>query len=570
MDNSKEYERKCIELAFLMFPGIDETVDDLEIKYPERNLKQDAFVTRFAPSPTGFLHTGALFTSLINKKLANQSEGRFFLRIEDTDRKREVEGSVDLLTKEMQQFKIVPDEGVITGTKEVGAYGPYTQSKRENIYKTCAKYLVEKGLAYPCFCTPEMMEKTRKMQEENKIVPGYYGIYARCRNISIDESIERVKNGEKFIVRFRSNGSHLKKTSFVDAIRGKIEIAENDQDVVIIKSDGLPTYHFAHVVDDHFMRTTHVIRGEEWIPSTPIHLQLFEAMGFKAPTYVHLPTIMIKEGNSKRKLSKRKDKEAAVSYFLKAGYPVDAVLEYLLTIINSDFETWRNKNKDLDYNDFVVRLKKVSISGALFDIQKLNDVSKENIARMNSKQVLDNVLDWTKKYDHEFYEMLNSNLDFAQKMFAMERDNAKKIRKDIIKWEDIKPTYFYFFDKLYEDDLKEKGYMFEVIENNTSDKITKDVVKEVLKNYLNEYKEDFSKEEWFENMKNTASRLNFCVDMKIYKQNKDKYKGSISDFAGIIRMAVTNRKNTPDIYYIMQLLGIEKVEKRINDALNSL
>ena len=567
----KDYERKCYELAYLIFPDVDETVDDLEIKYPERtDLKADAKVVRIGPSPTGLMHTGTLFQAMINKKLASQSEGVFYVRIEDTDQKREVEGAVEEIINGLKHFDLMPDEGVVGKDKEIGHYGPYTQSKRGDIYRVCAKHLIEIGRAYPCFCTQEMLQKTHDAQVANKVIPGYYGVYAKCRNISIDESIERVKRGEKFILRFRSNGSHLKKITFKDGAKGKIEMADNDEDIVIIKSDGLPTYHFAHVCDDHFMHTTHVVRAEEWLPSVPKHLQLFDAMGFKAPHYIHTPTIMIKDGDSKRKLSKRKDKEAAVSYFLKAGYPVDAVLEYLLTIINSDFETWRNKNKDLDYNDFVVRLKKVSISGALFDIQKLNDVSKENIARMNSKQVLDNVLDWTKKYDHDFYEMLNSNLDFAQKMFAMERDNAKKIRKDIIKWEDIKLTYFYFFDKLYEDDLKEKGYMFEVIENNTSDKITKDVVKEVLKNYLNEYKEDFSKEEWFENMKNTASRLNFCVDMKIYKQNKDKYKGSISDFAGIIRMAVTNRKNTPDIYYIMQLLGIEKVEKRINDALNSL
>ena len=565
----KEYEKKCYELAHYIFKDVDETIDDLEIRYPARNLKEGACVTRFAPSPTGFLHTGALFTSLVDKRLAKQTDGIFYLRIEDTDGKREVPGSVKLFTEELKEFGLFPDEGVIAEGKEIGDYGPYTQSKRKRIYEICAKHLVEKGLAYPCFCTPEMLAATHEAQEKNKIVPGYYGVYAKCRNISIDESIERVKAGEKFILRFRSNGSHLKKTSFIDGARGKIEIAENDQDVVILKGDGLPTYHFAHVVDDHFMRTTHVVRGEEWIPSTPVHIQLFEAMGFEAPQYIHVPLIMVKDGNSRRKLSKRKDKEAAVSYFLKAGYPTEAVMEYLMTVANSDYEIWRNKNKDVSNDEFNFKLNKMSSAGSLLDIPKLNDISKEIISKMDSKEVLENVLTWSKKYDNKVNEIINRNLDYSKNIFALERDGAKKIRKDIIKWEDIIPTFFYFFNDLYKEDIDNNGYSFDYL-NNEDSKLNKEIIKKVLQEYMKIYNENDSKDEWFSNLKEVANSLGFCTDMKEYKQNKDKYIGSTADFAGIIRIAVTNRHNTPDIYQIMKLLGKEEVINRFQGVTNNI
>lgn len=547
---------KNIKLANLIFPDITKTIDDLEKTYPKRNLSDGAYVTRFAPSPTGFLHTGALFTSLIDQRIAKQSGGIFYLRIEDTDKKREVDGSVGLLTNEMKIFGIVPDEGVISDTEEIGNYGPYTQSKREEIYKICAKHLIEKGLAYPCFCTTEMLNATHDMQERNKIRTGYYSNYARCRNLTADEAIKKIEAGENYIIRFRSNGSHLKKVSFVDAVRGKLEIAENDQDIVIIKSDGLPTYHFAHIVDDHFMRTTHVIRGEEWIPSTPIHIELLNAMNFEMLNYAHLPSVMIMDGTSKRKLSKRKDKEAAISYFLEAGYTIDSVLEYILTIINSDYEPWRAKNATLDKFDFEVKLEKLSSSGALFDKDKLNDVSKEIVAKMNSSEVLENVLNWSKKYDEELYSILNKDITYSKNMFSIERDNVIKIRKDIVKWEDIKPTFFYFFDELFKRDIEEKGYAFEKDES---------VVKTVLKNYIDVYDEKADKDTWFANMKECATKIGFCADMKEYKQNPDKYTGSIADFAGIIRVAITNRKNTPDIYSIMQLLGKDRVISRLSN-----
>lgn len=568
MDN--DYEKKCYELAYLIFPDVFETIDDLEIKYPVRRLKEGAKVTRFAPSPTGFLHTGALFISLVNKKLASQSEGTFYLRIEDTDSKREVPGSVKLFTDELKKFGLSPNEGVISPEKEEGFYGPYTQSKRSEIYKICAKHLVEKGLAYPCFCTPEKLAATKQSQEKNKIVPGYYGVYASCRNISIDESIKRVKSGEPYILRFRSSGSHLNKISFVDGARGKIEIAENDQDIVLIKSDGLPTYHFAHVVDDHFMRTTHVVRGEEWIPSTPIHLELFSALGFEAPTYIHVPLIMKKDGNSKRKLSKRKDKEAAVSYFLKAGYPVEAVIEYLMTLANSDYEMWRNKNKETSIDEFEFKLNKLSSAGSLFDEVKLNDISKEIISKMNSDEVLKRVLEYSKEYDINAYNIIKENLDYSQKIFALERDFVKKVRKDIIKWEDILPTFFYFFNELFTKDIKENGYQFDFIIDKENSKLSKEDIKNILEEYISVYNENDTKDEWFENMKKMASALGFCTDMKEYKQNPQNYKGSTADVASVIRIAIVNRKNSPDIYEIMKILGKDLVIERFKNAVKSI
>ena len=561
----KEMERKCFELAHYIFPDVHETVEDLEVKYPVRRIKKDACVTRYAPSPTGFLHTGALFMALVNKIMAKQSEGIYFVRIEDTDQKREVEGCVKLLTEGLKEFGLTPDEGVISENEEKGYYGPYTQSKRREIYRICAKHLVEKGLAYPCFCTPEMLKANHDAQEKNKVVPGYYGIYAKCRNISIDESIERVKAGEKFILRFRSQGSHLRKTSFIDGARGKIEIAENDQDVVIIKGDGLPTYHFAHVCDDHFMRTTHVVRGEEWISSVPIHLDLANAMGFEPPVYVHAPLILVKEGESKRKLSKRKDKEADVQYFIKAGYPVEAVIEYLYTILNSDFEMWRNKNKEASLDEFKFKLNKMSSAGSLLDMMKLNDISKELISRMTSKEVLDRVLTWSKKYDEALYEVVSKDLEYSRKVFAVERENVKKIRKDIIKWEDIKENFYYFFNELFEENIKESGYIYEF-----NEKITKDIVKKSLENYIESYNENHTKDEWFANMKEQAEKIGFCTDMKMYKADPDKYIGSTADFAKIIRIAITNKENSPDIYAIMQLLGKNETLNRFKSAKESI
>jgi len=550
-------------LADLIFPTITDTIEDLEKKYPKRDLPEGAEVTRFAPSPTGFLHIGGLFGSLIDMTVANQSQGKFIFRIEDTDKKREVENGVNELITQMRAYNIINDEGLVSETEQIGEYGPYKQSQREYIYKVCAKELIRRGRAYPCFCTAEDLEKLRNAQESAKQIPGYYGSYARCRNYSAQEAIDKIKNGEEYIVRFRSMGSHLRKVKVHDIIRGKIEMAENDQDVVIIKSDGLPTYHFAHAVDDHFMRTTIAIRGEEWIPSAALHLELFNALGFEQVKYAHTPTIMKNDNGSKRKLSKRKDPESAVSFFIEEGYPADSIIEYLLTIINSDYELWRKANKGVNWREFKVKLNKLNSSGALFDMVKLTDVSKEVISRLKSHELLELVLNWAKVYDNDLYELLNRDLDYAKKVLAIERDNATKIRKDFAKYKDILPNIFYMYDELFHNDIK-TGFNFDFKDG----KFNLDDIKEVIKSYLEIFNITDTKEDWFNKVKVMATELGYCVNMKEYKQNPDAFKGSIADVTGFIRVAISNRQNTPDIYEIMQVLGETKTKQRLNNAIN--
>lgn len=552
MDNLNEI------LANLIFPDITETIDDLERKYPKRSLENGAEVTRFAPSPTGFLHIGGLFGALIDMTVANQSNGIFMFRIEDTDQKREIENGTRDLINQMRAFNIINDEGLVSETEQVGEYGPYKQSEREYIYKICAKELIKRGRAYPCFCSADDLNKLRESQEKNKQIPGYYGTYARCRNYTAEEQIEKIKAGVPYVLRFRSEGSHMRKVKVQDIVRGKIEMAQNDQDIVIIKSDGLPTYHFAHAVDDHFMRTTIVIRGEEWIPSTALHLDLFEALGFEQVKYAHTPTMMKNDNGSKRKLSKRKDPESAVSFFLEEGYPVDSVLEYLLTIINSDYELWRKANKDANWREFKVKLDKLNSSGALFDMVKLTDVSKEVISRMNTEQLLNNVLEWSKAYDKELYDLLNSDLDYARKILGIERENVTKIRKDFAKYKDILPNTFYMYDDLFNESIN-NGYNFDLKEG----KFNIEDIKAVLKAYIEVYDANQDKETWFNSVKAMAETLGYCVNMKEYKQNPAGFKGSIADVTGFIRVALTNKQNTPDIYAIMQVLGEERTVERL-------
>lgn len=555
-------DSKYEKLANLIFPDITETIEDLEKKYPERSLKEGAEVTRYAPSPTGFLHTGALFTSLINKKIADQTGGVFYLRLEDTDTKREVEGSAKDVLEGLEAYGLTPVEGLSKNGESIGNYGPYKQSEREKIYKVCAKELVRKGLAYPCFCTSDDLDKLRSMQEKEKIRPGYYGQFARCRNNSVDEMIERVERGDKYIVRLRSGGSHLKKTAYTDKIRGKIEQAQNDQDIVIIKSDNLPTYHFAHAVDDHFMRTTLVIRGEEWIASVPLHLELFYMLGFKPVKYAHVPTIMKLDGESKRKLSKRKDPEAACSYFLEVGYPTEAMIEYLLTIINSDFEPWRKQNKDKDISEFEVRLNKMNVAGALFDIMKLNDISKNIIGEMSTDTLFDKVNKWAEKYSKEVKDLIDSDKDYFKQILSIERDNVVKVRKDFAKYEDILPSISYMYNDRFEKDIQ-AGY-------NYAENISKEDIKQIISKYLDIIDISVPKDEWFDSLKKFTDSIGFCSNMKEYKQNKEMYKGSIADVSGVIRVAITNRQNTPDIYSIMNVLGIEEVKRRLSIAIDML
>ena len=393
------------DLANLIFPDAKE-ISYYEEKYPERDLPEGAIVTRYAPSPTGFMHIGGLYQALIAIKVAKQTNGVFFLRVEDTDQKREVENGVTGIVNSLKDFDMAPDEGMISDTEEIGNYGPYKQSLRKEIYQAYAKYLIAQGKAYPCFCTQEELDEIRQKQESAKIRPGYYGVWAKCRNLTVEESAEKIKNGEPYIIRFKSPGREDRKIKHKDVIKGNVDFPENDQDVVIIKSDGLPTYHFAHAVDDHLMHTTHVIRSDEWLSSVPLHLQLFQELGFKAPKYAHISPIMKNDNGNKRKLSKRKDPEAAVSYYEELGIPSLAVKEYLLNIANSTFENWRRQNKDASIEEFDFKLNKMSVSGALFDMVKLQDVSKIVISKMTAEEVYEKALDWANRHDKELSKML--------------------------------------------------------------------------------------------------------------------------------------------------------------------
>ena len=435
------------KLASLLFPNINKTIEDYEALFPQRNLPEGAQITRFAPSPTGFLHIGGLFAALISERIAHQSGGSFILRIEDTDKKREVEGGVDKILEGLLAFGIKIDEGFIDFNKEVGAYGPYKQSARAEIYQTFAKYLVENNMAYPCFCTEEELSEIREIQETKKVLPGYYGEYAKCRNLSFNEIEEKIKNGIPYVIRLRSCGSEDKRISFKDCIRGNIEMPENIVDVVILKSDGIPTYHFAHVVDDHLMRTTTVIRGDEWISSVPIHLQMFSMLKLKVPKFAHIAPIMKEDGEGKRKISKRKDPEAAVTYYSEEGYPVDGVIEYLLNLANYTFEDFRRNNPKLHWTEFSLAMNKMSNSGGLFDLAKLNDICKNKIASMSAQEVYSLAVDWAEKYDAELYGLLTRDKDFSVAMFNFDR-NPDKPRKDIAKFSEVRNAFSFMFDEI--------------------------------------------------------------------------------------------------------------------------
>ena len=434
------------DLANLIFPDAKD-ISYYEEKYPERNLPEGAVVSRFAPSPTGFVHIGGLYQALVAKEMTSQTGGVFFLRVEDTDQKREVENGVTGIINSLKEFELLPDEGMFSETEEKGEYGPYKQSLRKEIYQSYAKYLISQGKAYPCFCTTEEGEELRKKQEAAKIRPGYYGVWAKCRNITVEEAAEKIKNGEKYIIRFKSPGREDRKIKHHDVVKGNVDFPENDLDIVIIKADGLPTYHFAHAVDDHLMRTTLVIRGDEWLSSIPLHLQLFHELGFKAPKYAHIAPIMKNDNGAKRKISKRKDPEAAVSYYKENGIPVQAVKEYLLNISNSTFENWRRANPDKALEDFKFDIKKMSVSGALFDMVKLLDIGKNVISKMTAEQVYDYSLAWAKEYDEELTKMLEDK-EYSLKILGIERGN-KKPRKDIAKWSELKNSIIYMYDERF-------------------------------------------------------------------------------------------------------------------------
>lgn len=551
-------------LANLIFPDITETIEDLEKKYPPRKLDKDAKVTRFAPSPTGFLHTGSLFTALIAKTFAKQSNGVYIFRLEDTDQKREIKGSGDELCKQLAYFGVTQDEGYMGDSKEeIGIYGPYVQSKRAYIYKVCIKELIKKGKAYPCFCTKEDLDKLRLVQERTKEIPGYYGEYATCRHLKLADYKKKIEAGEPFVIRFRSNGNHNNFIKVHDLVRGDLNLSENDQDIVIYKSDGLPTYHMAHAVDDHFMRVTTVTRGEEWLPSLPIHLELFNALGFQAPEYAHLPVINVldKETNHKRKLSKRKDKEAAVEFFIQEGYPILGIIKYLYTIANSNFEEWLLQNQTESLDKFTMTFNKMSLDGALFDLPKLNDISKTVISLMTNVELCKETIEFAKKYNLDLLNFINEDKERYLKILNIER-GGEKPRKDYIKYSDIYDKIKFFSPSIYDS-------MFNNIEFNQS--ISIDAIKNVINLFIEKMDYQVDEQTWFNSiLKGVGEQLNFAPNPKLFKQNPNNYVGHIGDLAGIIRMSLTTSTNSPNLYYILQILGKEEVNRRLNKVLQTL
>lgn len=541
------------KLAELLFPHITKNPADYEALYPPRQLKEGARVTRFAPSPTGFLHFGNLFTCLISYKIAKSTDGIFYVRVEDTDQKRKVDGAVEVMLRGLSYYGIKPDEGVIAENKEKGIYGPYKQSERKDIYQAYAKQLVEEGLAYPCFCSEEELERIRESQEHEDI-KGYYGEYAACRNLSFEEISKKIAAGEKWTLRLKSPGSIDKKCVFEDMIKGKIEMPENVQDIVLLKSDGIPTYHFASVVDDHLMRTTHIVRGDEWISSCPIHLQLNKLLGFKTPKFVHVAPIMKAEGEGKRKLSKRKDPEAAVTYYSEQGYPSESVNEYMMTLANSNFEDWRRANKTEDINKFPFNIKKMSVSGALFDIAKLDDISKTVISVMDCKKVFELSHEWAKEYCEPLARLYEADSEYATAILNIDRGN-KKPRKDIAKWSDIPDYISYMYDETFSPDYTLCG------------NATADLAAKVLKIYENSFDINDDKDNWFERIKAICPEVGCTPNVKEYKQSPEAFAGHVGDVSTVIRVALTGRTNTPDLYSITKLLGKQRVAERLNKAL---
>ena len=544
------------DLANLIFPNA-KPISYYEEKYPERNLPEGAMVVRFASSPTGYVHIGGLYQSIICTTLAKQTKGVSILRIEDTDQKRLIENGVVQIVEAVKDFGIVFDEGMINETEEKGNYGPYKQSARKDIYQAFAKYLIEQGRAYPCFATPEELDEMRKKQEAAKIRPGYYGVWATYRNLSVEEAAEKIKAGEPYIVRFKSMGNEERKIRHHDVIKGNVEFPENDQDIVIIKADGLPTYHFAHAVDDHLMRVTHVIRADEWLSSVPLHLELFKALGFAVPKYAHTSAILKDDEGKKRKISKRKDPEAAVSYYHEEGIPAEAVYQYLLNIANSNFETWKRSNPDKDISEFEFELNKMSVSGAIFDMIKLLDISKNVISTYSKERVYEDSLNWAKRYDKELEEMLQDK-EYALKVFGIERGTAKP-RKDIAKWAEIKNAIYYMYDEKF----------FSLDNNFEYAKINdKEEIKKILSLYLEKYFNiNDDKQTWFDKIKDLSEELGYAREVKMFKQEPEKWKAHVGDVSTVLRVSLTGRQQTPDLYEIMQVLGKESVEKRFKNII---
>ena len=542
-------------LAALLFPDVAETPESLEEKYPTRQLPEGAVVTRMAPSPTGFVHLGNLVQGLTAERMAHQSGGVLFLRVEDTDAKREVPGAVEVLIDTLKHYGIHFDEGA-TMDGDNGAYGPYRQRQRADIYHVYAKKLVAEGMAYPCFCTEEQLAAMREQQEANKETTGYYGKYAMWRDRSLEDIQAQLDAGMPWVLRFRSTGSIENQFKFDDLVKGKLTITENDIDHVLLKSDGIPTYHFAHAVDDHLMRTTHVVRGDEWLPTLPFHIQLFKALGFKLPKYVHIGPLMKMDGTSKRKLSKRKDPELALTYYKSEGFPVEAVYEYIMTLLNSNFEDWRRANPDAPADTFKFSPKKLNPAGSLFDYAKLTDVSKNVISRMDADKVYSLLIEWAQEFDPDFGAKLTADPEYAKRILAIGR-GGKKPRKDLAVWKDAKPYMGFFYDEY----LQKPEF---------DSKFEKSVIVDVLNRFLNSYDPADDSSLWFEKVKQITTDIGFTTDMKAYKTNPNAFPGTVTDVSTMIRLAVTGQTNSPDLYTVMQILGQARTTQRIRGAISSL
>lgn len=556
-------------LADMLFPHITETPEDIEARYPRRELPEGAKVTRFAPSPTGFVHFGGLFPSTVGERLAHQSGGVFYLRIEDTDAKREVEGAAEGLIKTLAKYGINFDEGAILDEAgkiaDKGAYGPYKQSQRGPIYQTFAKQLVREGKAYPCFTTEEELDELQAVNKKEEIKNTDWQAEAEKRraemlarrNFTMEEVEEHLKAGHPFVIRMLAMGDPEKKTKFTDLVKGNLEVPENDEDFVLLKSDGIPTYHFAHAVDDHLMGTTHVIRGEEWLPSLPKHIQLFGALGFRLPKYMHIAQIMkLDENGNKKKLSKR-DMGANMDDYTRMGYAPECVCEYIMTLLNSNYEEWHMQNADKPYTDFPFNIKKMSVSGCLFDFGKLNDVSKNIISRMTAEDVTAKITAWALEFDPEFGAALAKDKAFAEKIFAIGR-GGKKPRKDLSTWADAKPYMGFFYDEFFK------------IEDEYSESFDKNDIISALAKFTETYDENDDMNTWFDKVKAIADSLGYASDMKAYKAAPEAFKGNVADISMFIRVAVTGKMNAPDLYTVMQIIGKEKTLARINSMIEKL
>jgi len=544
-------------LSDLLFPDVKESVEEVLKKYPKRDLKDNQLVLRFAPSPTGFIHIGNVYTSLVGYILTKRSEGVFILRIEDTDKVREVENGVTQIINGLKYFGIDFDEGMVDEQSSNGEYGPYIQSKRESIYKVFAKDLVSKGLAYPCFCSEQELEHIREEQTDTGCRTGYFDKWAKWREASLEDIKKELDMENKFVIRLYSKGNLENKINVKDLIKGGITISENDMDSVLLKSDGLPTYHFAHPIDDTLMGISYVLRGDEWLSSQPLHMEIFKLLGFKQLEYGHISPLMKMDGGNKRKLSKRKDPEFAVSYYIENGYPTQAVKEYLLNIANSNFSDWRIQNSEKDILEFDLRLERFNKAGALFDITKLNDISKEYISKLSSKEIYTYVLEWSEKFNEGIHSKLVNQKDYCINIFNIERE-GEKIRKDIAKWSDISSQFEIFFDDMYESSKKDVLNM------------DKGLQRSILESFLDTYYYGDDSYEWFNKVKKISEENGFCADYKEYEKNSKRYKGRVGEVAMVIRVAVTGRKQTPDLYQVMQVMGEDRVRERIKGYLNTI